>query len=154
MQASEAAMRVMRMPGETGRLRAIHLLLLGALVATGCESPRQQAEKEEVRLAAAGFVVRPANTPQRQAMLARLPSNRLVQRTRGDVVTYAYADPSGCNCLYVGSQQAYDRFQRDALRARIADQRETTAELYSDAAWDWNAWGPWDGPFFGPGLGW
>ena len=147
-------MGVVQAAGGTGRNRVAPLFVVGVLALAGCESPRQRAERTEANLSAAGFVVRPASTPQRQTMLARLPPNKLVQRTRGDSVTYAYADPAGCNCLYVGSQQAYDRFQRDALRTRIADQRETTAELYSDAAWDWSAWGPWDSPFFGPGLGW
>jgi hypothetical protein len=38
----------------------------------------------EDNLAAAGFIVRPANTPERRAMLKRLPSNRFIMRTEGD----------------------------------------------------------------------
>jgi len=34
----------------------------------------------------------------------------------------------------------------------IANEQEMTAEDYSDAAWDWGAWGPWGG--WGPEYGW
>jgi len=36
---------------------------------------------------------------------------------------------------------------------KIASEQQLTAQLYSDQAWDWNAWGPWDGGF-GAGYGW
>ncbi len=136
-----------------GRTAALCLTL--GLIA--CQSPQQRIEHHEDNLAAAGFVVRPANTPERQAMLARLPPHKFVQRVNGDVVHYVYADPSVCNCLYVGTQQAYNQYKRDQQQKQLADEQQMNADMYSDAAWNWNAWGPWGPSYgfrYGPGIGW
>jgi hypothetical protein len=89
------------------RLFKIGILLLGLGALTACLSPHARVERHEDNLAAAGFIVRPANTPERQAMLKRLPANRFIRRTDGDTVDYVYSDPLVCGCLYVGTQQAY-----------------------------------------------
>ncbi len=111
-------------------------------------------EKEENNLAAAGFIQRPANTPARTAMLARLPANKFVRRVNGDDVTYVYADPKACNCLYVGTQQAYGQFQQEMQAKKLADEREFAAQDYQDASWDWGAWGPWGGGWRFGRFGW
>ena len=127
------------------------------LAATGASAVSHVSKKEN-RLLAAGFVDRPANTPERQAMLARLPEHKLARRVHGDTVTYVYGDAKGCNCLYVGSQQAYGRYQAQKQARDNADAQQMAAMDYHDAAWNWGAWGPFDGPWggfgFGPGLGW
>ena len=74
-------------------------------------SPQQRVEDKEDLLAAAGFAARPANTPQRQAMLRRLPPDRFVQRARGNQFVYLFADLLVCNCLYIGDQTAYGRYR-------------------------------------------
>jgi hypothetical protein len=125
-------------------------LLLAIHGITGCRT--QIIQDKEDSLAAAGFILRPANTPERIAMLKRLPPNRFLRREKGDVVHYVYADPLVCSCLYVGTQQAYSQYLRDRQQKEIADQQQLTAEEYSDAAWNWGAWGPW-GPGYGFGYG-
>jgi hypothetical protein len=78
----------------------------------------------------------------------------------GDAVHYVYADPLVCGCLYVGTQQAYDQYKRDQQQKNLADEQQMTAQTYSDAAWNWNAWGPWGPPVrpygfvYGPAVGW
>jgi hypothetical protein len=129
------------------------ILLASLLGLAACESPQQRVSEKEDHLAAAGFVVQPANTPQRQAMLSRLPPHKFLQRPHGNETSFVYADPLVCDCLYVGSQQAYDRYKLYLEQKQLADERQTTAELYSDSAWDWGYWGPWY-PGFGPGPGW
>ena len=133
----------------TALLSLAPVLLLGA-----CATQQEIVTQREDYLAAAGFIVRPANTPARIAMLQRLPPHRFVQRVRGDDVSYVYADPLVCGCLYVGSQQAYGRFRAAQQARQLADEQQMTAETYQDAAWNWGAWGPGFGPGFGPGLGW
>ena len=149
-------LRTVRSHG-TGRRRGLWLASM-VLIAAGlaaCTTPQERVALKEDNLAAAGFVLQPANTPDRQAMLNRLPPHHFVRRVRGDVVSYVYADPLVCDCLYVGSQEAYGRYQAYLQQRRLIDDQETTAQLFSDPAWDWNAWGPW-GPGFawGPGPGW
>ena len=88
-------------------------------------------------------------------MLQRLPPNKFVQRVHGDVVHYVYADPLVCNCLYVGTQDAYNRLKEHEREQHLAEQAQMTADTYSDAAWNWGTWGPWGpGYGFGPERGW
>jgi hypothetical protein len=133
------------------------LLGMGALAA--CQTQQQIVSEHEDNLAAAGFVVRPANTPERQAMLKRLPPHKFVQRVSGDTVHYIYADPLVCGCLYVGTQQAFAQYKQHEQQQNLADEQLMTAQTYSDPAWSWNAWGPWGpgvpyGFVYGPGYGW
>jgi hypothetical protein len=133
------------------------LILLSILALAGCETPRQVVSQKEDNLAAAGFVVQPSNTPERQAMLNRLPPHRFLLRTHGNTVSYVYADPLVCDCLYIGSQQAYNQYRLHIQQQHLADEQEMTAQMYSDAAWDWGGWGPWGpgyGMEYGPGYGW
>src|SRR5271170_6189828 len=124
-------------------------IVLGTGALTACESQQQRVEQREDLLSAAGFIVRPANTPERQAMLKRLPPHQFVQRVNGDTVHYVYADPLVCGCLYVGTQQAYNQYKLHQQQQHLADEQQMTAQAYSDAAWNWSAWGPW-GPAAGP----
>ncbi len=143
------------------------LVTIGLTLAACQTSPERVAQRED-HLAAAGFVIRPANTPERQAMLTRLPAHKFVMRTHGDQVHYVYADPTVCQCLYVGSQQAYSKYVADrqarrrdkqlvdALEANHdAAEADFRAEAYTDPNWNWTVWGTW-GPEYGigPGLGW
>jgi hypothetical protein len=130
-------------------------LLVALQGITGCRS--QIIQNKEDSLAAAGFILRPANTPERVAMLKRLPPNHFVRRENGDAVHYVYADPIVCSCLYVGTQQAYSQYLRDRQQQQIVDQQQIAAQEYSDAAWNWGAWGPWGPEYgfaYGGGFGW
>jgi hypothetical protein len=109
----------------------------------GVRHAEQRAADKDNALAAAGFVIRPANTPERQAMLKHLPPKRIVQQAHGDTVSFVYADPLACNCLYIGTQQAYDAYQRYVQQKQLADEQQAAAEMWSDPAWDWGPWGPW-----------
>jgi hypothetical protein len=120
-----------------------------------CATPQEIVTQKEDHLAAAGFVAQPANTPERQAMLNRLPPHHFIRRVHGGTINYVYSDPLVCDCLYVGSQDAYGRYQAYLQQKQLADQQETTAQLYSDGGWNWGAWGPWGPGFvYTPGPGW
>ena len=137
--------------------------LIGApLAVAGCETTAHSVQTQETNLAALGFVARPADTPVRQAMLAKLPPHKFLRRTRGTAVSYVYADPLDCHCLYVGSPKAFAQYrQLVQLRAAVKEIRNSAfAEDmegvdYNDASWDWGPWGGF-GPDFdsGPGFGW
>jgi hypothetical protein len=126
---------------------AIFAVLIGSLPLGGCETQQQRITAHEDKLSAAGFIIRPANTAQRQAMLKQLPPNGLLRRENGDDVHYVYADAIVCGCLYVGTQQAYNQFKANEVAQRLVDEQQLTAETYADSTWNWGAWGPW-----GPGL--
>lgn len=130
-------------------------LAISAASLSACVTASQQVQNKEDALAAAGFVVKPANTPAREDMLHRLPPHEFVQRTKDDTIDYVYADPLVCNCLYVGNQTAYNNLKEHEREQHLADEQQMTAQIYSDAQWNWGAWGPWDPEWgFGPGWGW
>lgn len=125
------------------KTRAPLALLTAATLLAGCAAIMQQrVENHEDLLAAAGFTARPANTPQRQLALQTLPADRMVRHQRGDRFVYLYADPVVCDCLYIGDQTAYGRYQQELLQRRIAQENIEAAQLNENAAWDWSFWGP------------
>jgi hypothetical protein len=142
------------------RFSAAAGVLLGLSVLAGCMTQQQIVTQHEDNLSAAGFIVRPANTPERQAMLHRLPAHTFVQRINGNTVHYVYADPLVCGCLYVGTQEAFNQYKLHQQQQNLADEQQMTAQAYSDPAWSWGAWGPWGptvGPYgfvYGPAIGW
>ncbi len=127
-------------------------LVLTTLALSACQTQQQLITAREDKLAAAGFIIKPANTPERQTMLTRLPANQFVTRQNGDTIHYVYSDPIVCGCLYVGTQQAYNQYRANQLAQHLADEQQMSAQMYSDAAWNWSAWGPWEGPMY-PGFG-
>jgi len=132
-------------------------VLLALTILTGCATTADQIQQREDHLLAAGFQDQPANTPSRIAMLHQLPAHRFLRRVHGNTVHFVYADPTVCNCLYVGSQTAFGNYQQYRQQQAIADEQQETAMDYSNPSWDWGGWGPgFGGPGFGygPGFGW
>ncbi len=119
-------------------------VLVACFAAAACATPQQRAADREDLLAAAGFTARPANTLERVASLRSLPPNKVMQQTRGGTVSYVYADPLVCACLYVGDQAAYGRYRQEVFQRRLADEQAMTAQM-NQMDWDY---GPWGGPFF------
>jgi hypothetical protein len=120
-------------------MSVIHSTLQFAVICTivsGCS----QVQNKEDMLAAAGFTVVPANTPQRQASIKSMPPHKFVQQVRNNAVLFTYADPTICDCLYVGNQAAYDRYRQDVFVKNIATQEQMTAQMNQEMSWD--GWGP------------
>ena len=119
------------------------LAAVAALALTGCSYFRkQEADQTEAALAAAGFKVKPADSAKREANLALFPTRKVVARIREGQLTYFYADPDFCKCLYYGNAQAYSRYQQLAIQRQIAQEQIEAAEMNEDAAMDWGMWGP------------
>jgi len=128
----------------TIRFVAISVTLTMGLAA--CASLSSRVRDKEDLLAAAGFDVHPAATPQREAVLKSLPPHKFVRRVKGDHVEYFYADPLVCNCLYTGDQRAFDTYKYEVFERRIADEQQLTAQMYQEPpgwwhGWNWGLWG-------------
>ena len=106
----------------------------------------QQAREMDGMLAAAGFQVRPANTPEKLQQLKTLEPRVLLQTQRDGAPYWVVADPTVCQCLYVGNAAAYQRYEQLKLRKEYADEQLMAAEMNEDAAMNWSMWGPW-GPW-------
>jgi len=111
----------------------------------GCAAMREErARDKENLLSAAGFQMKPADTPSRVAHLQTLTPLKLVPHTRTSdgKLLYVFADPKGCQCLYVGDEIAYQRYRALAQQQKIAQEQMVTAQMNADAAMDWGLWGP------------
>jgi hypothetical protein len=127
--------------GKKTMLRIKTGLALFALCAavSGCS----QVQSKEDMMAAAGFTLVPANTPQRLASLKLQPAHKFVHHVSKGNVIFTYADPTICDCLYVGNQAAYDRYRGIVFQKQIANQQEMTAQMNEEASqMDWGGWGP------------
>ncbi len=139
--------------------RTVTLFAISLGVA-GCVSQQQAVQQQENLLAAAGFVARPADTPERLAMLQHLPANKFVMRDRDGKTVYIYADPIACNCVYFGDDASYskyrqERFQQDLAnqQQQIVDEQQLNAEEFGWQGWGWGPWGGFGGfGGFGPGF--
>jgi hypothetical protein len=114
------------------------LVALGLSV-TGCAAIRahQTAETEQV-LAAAGFQVQPADTPEELAHLQTLTPRKVVRYVRDGQQQYVYADPETCRCFYMGDEQRYQRYQELSLQKQLNDERMSAARQNY-----WGIFGPW-----------
>jgi hypothetical protein len=94
------------------RLFVAGMLLLGtAVVASAVEAPsRPSLEQTSFYLSSAGFRLQVANDPAGQKALHALPAHRFVTNGAGETLRYLYAEPQRCVCIFVGTQQAYDRY--------------------------------------------
>jgi hypothetical protein len=135
----------MMMTGSIGRRIFLALAFLAAAAAIGgCAAIRERETRDtEDMLAAAGFVMKPADTPDKAANLQSLPPHRLVLQRRDGQPYYVYADPDVCRCVWAGDQKAFAQFQQMRIQKQIADEKLAAAEAYRDAAFNWGLWGPW-----------
>ncbi len=116
-----------------------------AMLLAGCVTQQEIVQGQENMLSAAGFVARAADTPERQANLKTLPPHKFIFQNRNGKLVYIYSDPTVCDCLYIGSEQAYRKYRQLALQKQIADENLQAAEMNMSNA----QWGPW-----GPGWWW
>jgi hypothetical protein len=118
----------------------VRTMFVAAVLCAGASAcTTQQVQNKEDMLSAAGFTLVPANTPQRQASLSRLPPHKFAHQVRNNRVIFVYADPTICDCLYVGDQAAYDRYRANVFAKNIANEQEMTAQMNQ---MDWGPWGP------------
>jgi hypothetical protein len=95
-------------------------------------------QNKEDMLAAAGFTLIPANTTERQGALASLLPHKFIHQTRNGRVVFVYADPTICDCLYIGDQAAYDRYRANVFAKNLANEQAMTAQINE------MNWGPWE----------
>jgi hypothetical protein len=122
------------------KLSAYGALAALALIVAGCASPQEQVAQKEDLLAAAGFQVRIADTPQRLAAMKRLPPNKFITRVVNGQPIYQYADPMVCRCVYFGTQQNWAAYRQEVFARQLANEAQMTA-MMNQEAWDWGPWG-------------
>jgi hypothetical protein len=135
--------------GLTRRMRrtALRSAVVVAVVlglSSGCATIRRHDTLQtEQMLAAAGFRMKLADTPEKLAHLQTLTPRRLVPHRQADQLYYAYADPEVCRCLYTGTETQYQAYQQLALQQQRADEALMAAQANLNGSMDWEMWGPW-----------
>ncbi|HUA36685.1 MAG TPA: hypothetical protein VMA09_23980 [Candidatus Binataceae bacterium] len=111
-----------------------------ALVVAGCSGMKnplaepqptqeQVAHQEGQMLAAAGFVQVPIDNDlrkQRAAQLVPLKVQYIVGRT--GTLHYWMSDPYGCECLYRGNEQDYQKYEKYKTEAQFNAQEAEVAQ--------------------------
>jgi hypothetical protein len=130
------------------RQSSIFFLIVGSMIVlTGCQTIRDSnARSKEEALAAAGFQMKQALTPEQLANVQSMPQRKLVPHTKDGQILYVFADAKSCQCVYVGTEKNYQEYQKMVYQKELADEQETTAEMNNEAMFNWGAWGPW-GPW-------
>ena len=119
---------------------------LAALVCVSVTACAQRITQKEDLLVAAGFSSLPANTSERMASLRSLPPHRFISQVRNGKVAWIYADPTVCACLYIGNEQAYNRYKLEISQRHLADEQSQVADTNRQPAsgqMQWDALGPW-----------
>lgn len=118
-------------------------LLLIVLLFTGCAAiEKADRLNTEKLLAAAGFRVLPANTPERQLSLEASPPYKVERKLKGDEVYYFYSCPDQ-SIAYIGNQADYSKYRELELQQEIATQNTAASENAVLAAQQWNDWRVW-----------
>lgn len=123
-------------------MKALLPLALAAALLTGCAAiQRAENNSTEQLLAAAGFRVLPADTPQRQAKLAELKPYTISRQIKGNQVFYIYPDDQN-NFVLVGNQAAYSKYQNLVVQQQISNQNLMAAQMETMPGM-WGGWGVW-----------
>ena len=128
-------------------VREIAVIAMVVVVAGCAAMEREEVQQTENLLAAAGFQLKLAETPDKMLQLETMQQQKLIRRLHDGKVMYVYPDAQVCKCLYFGTQAEYDKYRRLALQQQMAQERLNAAEMNENAAMNWGAWGPW-GPWY------
>lgn len=98
-------------------------------------SPADRAQQIEPILSAAGFRMLPADSNDKMNHLTALPQLQVRYFGGKDgAMQYWMADANFCQCLYVGDEKAYQRYQNFRLQQRLAEQQQMASEEQMMAA--------------------
>ena len=115
------------------RLLPAMALMVCASVSSAEESGKPFLERNSFYLSSAGFRIQFANDPAGQKALRALPAHRFVTNGAGDALRYLYAEPQHCVCIFVGTQQAYDRY-RDLLSRPLKPTDNVSADYKTQSS--------------------
>jgi hypothetical protein len=122
-------------------------LVMAVGIAACAETPKQRANRIEPMLAAAGFRMRPATTPEQADDLKSRTPLKVRYTLKDDHPRYWFADPVVCNCLYVGNEADYQRYEALRIQQRTAQEEQQAAAMNQDAVMqeqmDFGMWPMW-----------
>jgi len=115
-------------------------VLLLAVLAVGCAADLQNKQN---LAAAAGFKSITPSGANQQAILAKLPADKVTPITYKGKSYYVLPDAKN-NQAYVGGQKEYQAYQQLRLQQQISNDNLMAASMNEDASLNnWGAWGGW-----------
>ena len=119
-------------------IKKVSMLLIVGVAVAGCAAiEKSNATDTEKMLAAAGFNMKLADTPEKMAHVKSMQQREVVSHIKNGSVYYAYADAEFCKCLYMGTEKNYQEYEKLSIQ-------QSTAEMNREAAENWGAWGGWN----------
>jgi hypothetical protein len=120
-------------------------VVAACLAVAACMPPPPATVSKEDLLSSAGFKTISLNTPAKQAAFKALPAHELTRKTYKGKTTWVYPDRDICGCLYIGSQNAYNRYIKtatakmmsDAIKANDSDNPYTPTGSENMLDYDW-----------------
>lgn len=110
-----------------------------ALALVGCATVEKDTAMDTERLlAASGFQMRMADTPQKLDKIKTMAQRKLIRHQRNGISDYIYADATGCKCLYAGTEKAYKKF-KDLAAIRLSGDAANARD--ENVKMDWEVWG-------------
>ena len=107
------------------------VLLAGCATAPDDEGTgRLSVYETKQLLTAAGFETKPARSPEERAYLNSLTPWTIIPKVKGDTLRYEYADATYCQCLYLGTGAAYQRYLQ-----LLKEEKDTRRK---EQAWKWH----------------
>jgi hypothetical protein len=93
-------------------------------------------------LAASGFRLKLADTPEKLAHVQSLPQRKVIPIQHDGQLKFVWADAKDCKCLYVGEEANYQSYAKLAEQSKIAHENyEASRSLEESQMWE-PAWGP------------
>jgi hypothetical protein len=130
--------------------KRVSVMMIGATVLlalmAGCATTPTFTQEKANMLVAAGFKTITPKTAAQQQKLKQLQTGQVVTIQKDGRTYYIVADPPQ-NLVYVGGPHEYQAYQQMRAQRQLAQENLQTAEVYQDAAMQWDTWGGW-------GVGW
>jgi hypothetical protein len=123
------------------------LVLAISVLAFGCAAELQN--KENLASAAGFKPITPKNANQ-QAILAKLPADKVTRVSYQGKSYYVLPDVKR-NVAYVGGQKEYQAYRQLRLQQQISNQNLEAASLNEETSMNWGTWGGWG---YAAPLGW
>ncbi len=122
-------------------LRKFFIVIGITIVSVACmKSPNQRAIDTERLLAASGFKMRLADTPEKLTHIEALTQRQiLVHQSKGELL-YVYVDAEYCQCVYAGSAEAYRRYKTLAREEKLSVEDRREADEDTAREMDWGDW--------------
>jgi hypothetical protein len=129
-------------------LHSMKYLVAAALVAlaAGCATGNNALSNDNLAIAA-GFKVITPTKPEQQALLAKLPKDK-VSPVNYQGTTYYVLPDSMNNLAYVGGLPQYQDYQRMRVAKQLSNNNLEAAQMNEMNTMDWGGWGGWGGPAF------